>query len=1561
MPRKSRKSRAKSEQQAKKKLGTTLERHETGLTNKVFGNFHQGDERFSPLSRAKQCPCNSLAMLCSIEHVESTLNSSHIDEMLIHGDALYKTTASKLETCFELANDGILTNDQLPTNFALAERKKQQACEAYQKPEIAERKKQQARVHSHEAYQNPDIAAKKKQQASEAYQKPEIAERKKQQAHEGYQNPEKGRRKRTQARERSKDAYSDPQKKVSKIQENQLRRSRKTSDIDTVVSRFKSFCKEGMQLIFVCQICQRINFRHQVKILKKENYNQRILLKSLPPDMSIEDINVVEDRDDSKTWVCNTCHASMKAKRMPTIATVNGLNIQEQPPELSHLNMLERHLIAPAIPFMKMISLIKGAQKGVHGQIVCVKADVNSVAQSLPRLPTDHSLIRVKLKRKLEYKGHHMCQDVNPSKIRSALVWLKENNPEYEDIDINFEAFDNMLDDQLIHSDHSDDNEDDIPDSGDECTQGDSDTSPNVMNVNHIQDNDDVAYVHDFDNDLNDESVNHADDNSMNVDNVTDECRDDISLRHSHDGNEDDHSDNEDQTRDDNVVDRDNIPSNEVNENEHDVTNTSAPLYSFLHAVDFAQYAADKSDSTILSVAPGQGNKPEHILEMEPKCFPVEFPDGSNTYNESREQKLSPSRYFNARLFSADNRFARNPEYIFFALYCTEVHQIHSNVSIATRIGCTKTSDGKNITASMLRDHEQVKQLIKRDEGYRFLAQLRGTPAYWEKSKKDIFAMIRQLGIPTFFVTFSAADRRWIEIHNSILKMLGKPPMTPEEHKNMSWDEHCDIIMSNPVAAAKLFQERLHTFINDVIMSPANPIGKVKDYFYRTEFQQRGWPHIHMVAWVENAPQMGEDPDNEVLEFVDRYISCEIPPETDPELHEIVTSVQVHSKTHTRSCRKTGKTCRFNFPKPPSDRTFICTPTAERDENDEEHQNTLDRETKAKNMLNNIWELLQNPDHDFADFYDVLCLAGIGQDEFEQALETLSKRQTMYLKRRLEDQWINNYNPDLIRCWNGNMDIQYVLDPYACVMYIVSYITKSEREMGDLLRNAQKEAAQGNNDAIQQLRKLGSIYLQNREVSVMGAVYLICSMPLRNSTRKVMFLQTALDGQRISLPLTQLQANAGNSEQVWQTTQIEKYLDRPSTPKYNNMCMATFYSTHYQVSAKSDNINRDPDDNVDDETDDDEASDRRDKLIQLNTHGIKMKERKGKPAVIRYPRVSKKKDSERYHMNMLRLYLPHKSPNIKPDSFPTYESYHMTGYTTINNDRLRVKDVVEQNMSEFEPKTDELDEAWEVLQEVENMEDAWAGIAPQSEQQRIDDRLKDVRIEDSDDDLAEIEVPELQPGNRPGQRDAGLPRCAIETQDVDQKGGRVIKVHETPHDTSRRKDDTSLVPYLKLAVGARTMLIANIDVPDGLCNGVSGTIKGIEFGNSKNMPQAVYVRFDSDKIGRKARSSQVIPPEYVSCVAIMPRKETFQLKGRNFSTTREQMPLKLAWAVTVHKVQGLTTEQAVISMKCFKESMAYVALSRVTTLEGMHLTNCDFFPDLLQSRCSTICCRDAYL
>ena len=91
--------------------------------------------------------------------------------------------------------------------------------------------------------------------------------------------------------------------------------------------------------------------------------------------------------------------------------------------------------------------------------------------------------------------------------------------------------------------------------------------------------------------------------------------------------------------------------------------------------------------------------------------------------------------------------------------------------------------------------------------------------------------MIRQLGIPTFFVTFSAANRRWSEITNAILKHLGRPQMTQEQHENMTWEEHCRIIMKNPVIATIMFYNRVKSFIKDVIRSPANPIGEIVDYY----------------------------------------------------------------------------------------------------------------------------------------------------------------------------------------------------------------------------------------------------------------------------------------------------------------------------------------------------------------------------------------------------------------------------------------------------------------------------------------------------------------------------------------------------------------------------------------------------------------------------------------------------------------------------------------------------------------------------------------------------------
>ena len=60
-------------------------------------------------------------------------------------------------------------------------------------------------------------------------------------------------------------------------------------------------------------------------------------------------------------------------------------------------------------------------------------------------------------------------------------------------------------------------------------------------------------------------------------------------------------------------------------------------------------------------------------------------------------------------------------------------------------------------------------------------------------------------------------------------------------------------------------------------MSNAAPLGKIADWFYRVEYQQRGSPHIHMLICLEDAPVYGCDGDDEVTSFIDEIITCKMP------------------------------------------------------------------------------------------------------------------------------------------------------------------------------------------------------------------------------------------------------------------------------------------------------------------------------------------------------------------------------------------------------------------------------------------------------------------------------------------------------------------------------------------------------------------------------------------------------------------------------------------------------------------------------------------------------------
>ena len=143
--------------------------------------------------------------------------------------------------------------------------------------------------------------------------------------------------------------------------------------------------------------------------------------------------------------------------------------------------------------------------------------------------------------------------------------------------------------------------------------------------------------------------------------------------------------------------------------------------------------------------------------------------------------------------------------------------------------------------------------------------------------------------------------------------------------------------------------------------------------------------------------------------------------------------------------------------------------------------------------------------------------------------------------------------------------------------------------------------------------------------------------------------------------------------------------------------------------------------------------------------------------------------------------------------------------------------------------------------------------------------------------------------------------------------------------------DIQLPSSLLLSKGSRVMLIKNIDTKDGLVNGVIGSVREICQSGS-NMPDTVFIQFDNQKVGKTAKLKKYINGN--ACVGIEPSTEDIQ----NRNGSRKQFPLQLAWACTIHKVQGLTVQECVVDLnKCFSYGQAYVALSRVTSLNGLFI------------------------
>ena len=168
--------------------------------------------------------------------------------------------------------------------------------------------------------------------------------------------------------------------------------------------------------------------------------------------------------------------------------------------------------------------------------------------------------------------------------------------------------------------------------------------------------------------------------------------------------------------------------------------------------------------------------------------------------------------------------------------------------------------------------------------------------------------MIRQLGPPTFFVTFTCSEQHWEDLQITLKTLSTDKKFT----KNSSYNVQT-LVRDDPVTCARYYAHRTRC-LRQLLKQSSHTFGKLTDYYFVTELQSRGSEHDHALLWIKDAPLYNENNKTDIISFVENHISCD-----KNLLEKDLEKMQIHH--HTRTCKKkTRSNCRFHYPQPPNEK-----------------------------------------------------------------------------------------------------------------------------------------------------------------------------------------------------------------------------------------------------------------------------------------------------------------------------------------------------------------------------------------------------------------------------------------------------------------------------------------------------------------------------------------------------------------------------------------------------------------------------------------------------------------
>ena len=159
---------------------------------------------------------------------------------------------------------------------------------------------------------------------------------------------------------------------------------------------------------------------------------------------------------------------------------------------------------------------------------------------------------------------------------------------------------------------------------------------------------------------------------------------------------------------------------------------------------------------------------------------------------------------------------------LFLKYKLVETASLNSAINICLRK--TKSADGQAVTVSDVLNDDNLERMVEDDEAFKFLKQVRSTPAFWQQKQRELMSMIRQLGCPTFFLTLSAAETKWLELLRTLKQILDDVKLSVEEVLEFQWSERADLIRRDPVTCARYFDHRSKELFK-VLRSEVSPLG----------------------------------------------------------------------------------------------------------------------------------------------------------------------------------------------------------------------------------------------------------------------------------------------------------------------------------------------------------------------------------------------------------------------------------------------------------------------------------------------------------------------------------------------------------------------------------------------------------------------------------------------------------------------------------------------------------------------------------------------------------------